>query len=168
MTIYLLTSFLFLFLAILGALDAAVVSYELMPWFNGLRWLRVHLITLGIMTEALFGILPTMVAMYQGQPKPRTRFDIWLLLNGGILLLLVGIPLVNYPVIVAGGILILAATLALMHQLWRLRREDGGKTAVSPTRKFYLAGLAYFFAGYLCGDGTLVRLAPGARHANPD
>lgn len=44
---YLLMAFLYLLVAGLAALDAALTSYDLMPWFNGLRWLRVHFVTWG-------------------------------------------------------------------------------------------------------------------------
>ena len=152
MNLYLLTSFLFIFIAVLGAIDASSVSLNLLPWFNGLRWLRVHLITLGVMTEMLFGILPTLVAHQTQQARPRTRLDIWLLLNMGLLSLLVGIPLINQAIIVGGGTLILIATLLLMHQLWQMRAR-GKQTTHSVSRKFYLAGLAFFLLGIFVGMG---------------
>ena len=150
MNLYLLTSFLFIFIAVLGAIDASTISFNLLPWFNGIRWLRVHLITLGVMTEMLFGILPILVAYQRQQAKPRTRLDIWLLLNMGILSLLVGIPLINQAIIIGGGTLIFLATLLLMHQLWQMR---GKKATASVSRKFYLAGLAFFLLGIFVGAG---------------
>jgi hypothetical protein len=57
MNLYLLMTAIFILMASLMAADAALTSFTLVPWFNGLRWLRVHLITLGAMTEALFGLL---------------------------------------------------------------------------------------------------------------
>ena len=152
MNLYLLTSFLFMFIAILGAIDVSSVSFNWQPWFSGIRWLRVHLITLGVMTEMLFGILPILVTHQTKQAHPRTRLDIWLLLTMGILSLLVGIPLVNQAIIIGGSTLIFVATLLLMHQLWQMRLAT--KQAVSSvSRKFYLAGLAFFLLGILVGMG---------------
>ncbi len=48
---YLITSVVFFFVG-LAALDSALTSFQILPWFNRLRWLRVHLITIGTLTEA--------------------------------------------------------------------------------------------------------------------
>src|SRR5574338_650521 len=93
---YLITSVVFLLFAGLVALDSALISFQILPWFNGLRWLRVHLITLGALTEALFSILPVLAAKRSGHQPPRLRWDVWLALTAGLLILMVGIPLVNY------------------------------------------------------------------------
>src|SRR5512139_111788 len=113
-------SFLFILLAALGALDASLASWNIAPWFDGLRWLRIHLITLGTLTEAIFGVLPALVALRAGRPRPKLRWDIWLMLNGGLITLLIGIPLVNAVLILAGGILVFSATLVLIKQLREL------------------------------------------------
>jgi hypothetical protein len=155
MQLFLVTSLLFVLLAILGAFDAASASLSLLPWFNGLRWLRVHLITLGVITEAAFGVLPVLLAGRSGQTAPRPRLDIWLALNAGLLTLLVGIPMINQTIIIAGGGLVFLATVLLIHQLWTIRRRSSADLPVSPSpsRKFYLAGLAYFLFGIFVGTG---------------
>ncbi|MCA9872386.1 MAG: hypothetical protein KC441_01995, partial [Anaerolineales bacterium] len=157
MILYFLMAVLFISLAVLQAFDAAFVGFNLLPWFNGMRWLRVHLITLGTLTEVIFGVLPGLVALHSGLPKPKFRWDIWLLLNGGLLTLLVGIPLVNAVPIIAGGTLVFLATLLLIIQLAQLRaakpaaaQDPAGGSA---GRKFYLAGLAYFLLGIFIGTG---------------
>jgi hypothetical protein len=155
MNLFLLTSLLYVALAILGAVDAASASLNLLPWFNGLRWLRVHLITLGVTTEAVFGFLPIILASRAGRPSPPTRLDIWLTLNAGLLTLLVGIPLVNQGIIIAGGGLIFIATALLIQQLWQLRRPSPGQSQSQPalSRRFYLVGLGYFLLGIFVGTG---------------
>lgn len=55
---YFLMMLLYLFVAVLAALDASLISLDLLPWFNGVRWLRIHFITLGMLTQVLFGALP--------------------------------------------------------------------------------------------------------------
>ena len=108
--LYFLMSALFVLMAILAAADASLTSLNVLPWFNGLRWVRVHLITLGAMTEALFGALPLLTALHFNRPRPRFRWDIWLTLNAGLLTLLIGIPIVNQALIFTGGTLIFTAT----------------------------------------------------------
>ncbi|MCA9838872.1 MAG: hypothetical protein KC422_18290 [Trueperaceae bacterium] len=149
---FLLMSFLYLALAGLLALDASLTSFTLLPWFNGLRWLRVHLIALGAFTTAAFGMLPLLLALRNKQPRPPTNWTIWLTLNAGILILLSGIPLVNQALIFAGGTLIFAAVLLLMRQLSRLATTTVNFEAGS-SLKFYLMGLAYLLLGILVGTG---------------
>lgn len=152
---YILMAALFLFLAILAAVESSFSSLGFLPWFNGMVWLRVHLITLGAMTQMLFGALPLLTAVRHRLPRPAIRWDIWLTLNAGILALLVGIPLVNRVPIIMGGTLVFIATVLLIGQLGQMRStavplgEAGGGNG----RKFYLAGLGYFLIGILVGTG---------------
>ena len=162
MNLYLLMTALFMAMAALMAADAALTSFTILPWFNGLRWLRVHLITLGAVTETLFGVLPAIVAIHAGRPRPKFRWDIWLTLNIGLLLLLIGIPIINQAIIFSGGTLIFIAATLLIIQLRALRAvkstpahlETGSSEAPrNPGRKFYIAGLSYFLLGILVGTG---------------
>lgn len=147
---YLLMLVLYLFVAVLAALDASLVSLELLPWFSGIRWLRIHFITLGMMTQALFGALPLLVAARRKLPRPSTRWDIWLTLNVGLIILLAGIPSVNQPLIFTGGTLIFVAAWLLAKQLWSMR---GQAQPLGQSVKFYLSGLAYLLLGILVGTG---------------
>ncbi len=160
MNLYFLMTALFMVMAGLIAADAALTSFELLPWFSGLRWLRVHFITLGALTEMIFGLLPALVAIHAGRPRPAFRWDIWLALNAGLVTLLVGIPIINQPLIFAGGTLIFIATVLLILQLRNLRSVESGALVpeaghVNPRagRKFYIAGLSYFLVGIVVGTG---------------
>lgn len=151
---YFLMALLFAALAALAAVDSSFTSLELLPWFNGLRWLRVHFITLGVLTETAFGVMAALVAARSGQPKPETRWDIWLMLNAGILSLVVGIPLVNAALIVTGGTLVFIAAAMLLKQLYDLRSKDSTDAVWSGDgRKFYIAGLSYLLLGIFVGTG---------------
>ncbi|MBK8989920.1 MAG: hypothetical protein IPM39_28300 [Chloroflexi bacterium] len=158
MSLYLLMTALFVLMATLLAADAALASFTLVPWFNGLRWLRVHLITLGVMTEMLFGLLPAIAAIRAGRPRPKFRWDIWLTLNIGLLTLLIGIPIINQVLIFVGGTLVFVATTLLIAQLrglYTLKQtgmayENGH---IRNGRKFYIAGLSYLLLGILVGTG---------------
>ena len=159
MTPYLLMAFLYLLLAVLAAFDAVLTSYTLMPWFNGLRWLRVHFITLGVLTEVIFGLLPGFVALRSGQARPTFRWDIWAMLNAGLVVLLIGIPMMHVYLILAGGTLVFIATTRLGWQLYGLRAPSGDPAPARAGhsshagRRFYLAGLAYFLLGIIVGTG---------------
>lgn len=157
MNLYLLMAALFLALAALTAADAALIHFNLLPWFSGVRWLRIHLITLGAMTEALFGLLPAVVALRAGRPRPEFRWDIWLTLNIGILTLLAGIPIMNPVLILTGGTFVFAATLLLAHQLRGMPALKQGDSAGAlggwSGRPFYIAGLIYLLVGIIVGTG---------------
>ena len=149
---YFLVAFLYIALAVLGALDAALVNFGLLPAFAGMGWVRVHFITLGALTEFAFGALPILVAARAKLPRPKIRWDIWLTLNLGLLILLVGIPPINAVFITAGGTLIFGAVVLLIVQLVKLH---GTATTKQPSggRKFYIMGLAYLLLGIIVGTG---------------
>lgn len=153
---YLLTSFLFLVVAALAALDASLTHFTLLPWFNGLRWLRVHFITLGILTEMVFGAMPLVVAAQRGLPRPALRWDIWLSLNAGLVVLIAGIPLVNQSLILTGGTLVFIAATLLGIQLARMplgRAPAIRGDEANASRPFYVMGLAYLLLGIIVGTG---------------
>ena len=150
---YLLMAAFYLVVAIVAVLDATLTSFNLIPWFTGLPWLRVHFITLGVLTEAAFGVLPGFMASRRGAAAPATRWDIWLLLNAGLVVLLAGVPSINATLIIAGGTLIfVAVTLLILH----LRGIGGRQTESTGSSKFYLTGLIYLLVGILIGTGLWV------------
>ncbi|MFQ5418725.1 MAG: hypothetical protein ACE5EY_00030 [Anaerolineae bacterium] len=156
---YFLMAILYLSLAVLAALESSFSSLQIAPWFNGMVWLRVHLITLGALTQVLFSLMPSLVAIRYRLPRPKMRWDIWLALNGGIMTLLVGIPLVSKLPIFIGGTLIFIATILLIMQLSKMRaagRQENGEESDHAGRKFYIAGLAYFLLGIIIGTGLWI------------
>ncbi len=100
---YLITTLMFTFVALLAAADASLVSINLVSAFPALRWVRVHFITLGILSQVIFGLLPLLVASLSKKPRPAMRWDIWLTLNVGFVALVAGFAGVNQPMILAGG-----------------------------------------------------------------
>ena len=90
---YLLTTLLYTFVALFIAADASLVSVNLIGAFPALRWVRVHFITLGIISQVAFGLLPILVASLAKKPKPTFRWDIWLTLNAGFVALAVNFAL---------------------------------------------------------------------------
>jgi len=106
---YLLMAALYLTVGVLAlagrlALEAGVVS-----GLPRARWTTIHLVTIGGMTQALFGALPRLVRAAGGTlaaDRPGVR---WLLLNVGYPLVLVGMTAGSTLVAVAGATLVLVA-----------------------------------------------------------
>ena len=145
---YLLTTLLYIFVALFAAADASLVSLNLASAFPALRWVRVHFITLGILSQTIFGLLPVLVASLAKKTRPAIRWDIWLTLNAGFVALVAGFAGVNHPMIFAGGALIFTAATLFFIQLWNAR---GGNAPAS--LKFYIASVFYLFVGILVGTG---------------
>lgn len=150
---FLLMAVFYLIVAIVAAADAALTSFNLLPWFVGLPWLRAHFITLGVLTETVFGVLPGFVAARRGAATPATRWDIWLILNAGLIVLLAGLPSVNGALIITGGTLIFTAVTLLIFQL---RSLGAGHSEGTGSLKFYIAGASYLLVGILIGTGLWV------------
>ncbi len=122
--------------------------------FGSLEWLRAHLVTLGALSEITFGLAPILVTTMSGSPRPKIRWDIWLFLNAGIVLLLIGIPTITHTLIISGGTLVGIATVLLIKQLIDLRPAQKRRTNSSVEgRKFYITGLSYLVIGGLVGTG---------------
>ena len=145
---YLLTTLLYTFVALFAAADASMVSLDLLSAFPALRWVRVHFITLGILSQVIFGLLPVLVASLSRKPRPSMRWDIWLSLNVGLVALLAGFSGMNHPMIFTGGTLIFIAATLLFVQLWNVRGGDAPASL-----KFYLTGVFYLLVGILIGTG---------------
>jgi hypothetical protein len=152
---YLLTTLVFTFVALLAAIDASLVSLNLISMFPALRWVRVHFITLGILSQAIFGLLPLLVASLSRKPRPAMRWDIWLTLNVGLITLVAGFAGVNQPMIFAGGTLIFVAAILLLAQLWNVR--GSGESA---SLKFYITGVFYLLVGIIIGTGLFLNWSP--------
>ncbi len=150
---YLLMALLYLAMGALMAVDASMTSFSFLGWIAGLRWLRVHFITLGVMTEVVFGVAPVLVALAKGLPKPKMRWDIWLTLNTGLIVLLVGIPIINKAMIYTGGTLVFVAASLLSWQLWQMRTPGTARRTESGSLKFYLTGLSFLLLGITIGTG---------------
>lgn len=155
---YLLTTLLYAFVALFAAADASLVSVNFINAFPALRWVRVHFITLGVVSQVVFGLLPLLVTSLAKKPKPAFRWDIWLTLNVGFVALVAGFAGVNHPMILAGGTLIFIAATLLFLQLWNIR---GGRPPAS--LKFYITGIAYLLLGIIVGTGLWLNWSEALR-----
>ncbi|MDT8306674.1 MAG: hypothetical protein RRC07_12125, partial [Anaerolineae bacterium] len=147
---YLLLATLFLSLLVLAALDIAFIYLGLLPGLSGATWLRTHFVTIGILSEMAFALITLVVAQARS-PQAARRWDVWLTLHAGLLLLLIGLPQINATLLIAGGTLIFIAVTLLFLQLRRARpalaftMRDG--------RPFYAVSLLYLLLGIFLGTG---------------
>lgn len=169
---YFLMTGLYLLLAALVTLDSGLASLGWMPAFAGLSWLRVHFITLGVLTQLVIGLLPMLTARGLNLPRPKMNWFSWLIYNGGLIILLIGLPMVNHVMIITGGTLIFIAVIVLMKDLVGLRREaiaqqGRGVCSTYSTTRFYLGGLSYLLVGVLVGTGLWIGWAGPLHIATP-
>ncbi|MBP6209951.1 MAG: hypothetical protein KA473_10995 [Anaerolineales bacterium] len=148
---YLLTTLLYIFVALFAAADASLVSMNIFSAFPALRWVRVHFITLGILSQVVFGLLPLLTASLSKKARPSMRWDIWLTLNAGLVALVAGFAGVNHPMIFTGGTLIFISALMLLLQLWGIRGGDAPASL-----KFYITGIFYLLVGIIIGTGLFL------------
>lgn len=165
---YFLMSLLYLSLVALAALASILTGLEIIPLFGSLKWLRVHLVTLGALSEIIFGLAPALVAAARQLPRPKIRWDTWLFLNAGLVLLLIGIPTITRSLIVTGGTLVGVAVILLIKQLVDLRPAHAPrKPAVMEGRRFYITGLSYLILGGLVGTGLWLGWSEALHIASP-
>lgn len=169
---YFLMTGLYLLLTALVTLDSSLASLGWMPALAGLKWMRVHFITLGVLTQLVFGLVPMLTAKGLNLPKPKMNWFSWLVYNGGLIILLIGLPSIHRASIITGGTMIFLAVLLLMKDLIGLRREaisvkGRGVCSTYATTRFYLGGLAYLLVGVLVGTGLWIGWAEPLRIAIP-
>ena len=140
----------------------ALVTAGVIPPIAGLSWVRVHLLTIGVITQAIFGTLPWLVATLRGGPPPDARitWSTWLLVNGGFATLLMSMP-AGHPIIAAaGGVSVFTAVVLMLASLLLpgTRSSAGARTSLP----FFLSGPAFFLVGITMALGMLLGWpAPG-------
>ena len=137
---------IYLFTAIFTSLGSFLSILNLYT-INGISWMRIHFITLGVTLQFLMGFLPKQVAKDQ---EVGTRWDIFVILNTGILVFLYGRYYQDHAFLLTGGIILFIATLLFYIQLITIKSSG---PAFESGKLFYLTGLTYFFLGILMGTG---------------
>ncbi len=153
---YYIMALLYFSLGVVAMAGSSLIRFNVLPAAGGVRWLLIHFITLGVLTQSLFGALPALVAARAGKPQPRMRWSLWLILNAGLIALLIAIPLVNQAMLVAGGTLVMIASLLLLLQLVQLvspRRRTAVHGQTGGGTRFYAVALGYLLLGAFVGTG---------------
>jgi len=164
-----LMALLYLGLAGLAALDASLVTLQVLPAFPGQRWLLVHTVTLGALVELVFALTPDLSAGLMGLKRPAFRWDRWFLLNTGLIVLMAGIPLVNPGLIITGGLLIFLAAFLLIGQIGALAavRADDPARPAHVGLPFYAGAVFYLLVGIVVGTGLWLNWAEPLRIVTP-
>lgn len=159
---FLVTAGVYMVVDALVVATVAATYAGLLPSLPGMTWLRVHLLTIGVVTQAIFGSLPALTADKLGiqPPRPRTTAALWVLVNISLLVLLVSMPEGLSEVAAAGGVGILAAIIAMLAIL--VRQVTVAHPGQASRIILYLAGPAFFVLGILMALSMLLGWpAPG-------
>ncbi len=117
---FLLMTFLYVFVAALAAIQAALIAFEIISsGASSITWVRIHFITLGIMVQAIFGYVP----QYLSKIEISTRWDIFLSLNSGLILFFYGRAILDDVLIISGGTLMFLATSLFLSQIISMRSD---------------------------------------------
>jgi hypothetical protein len=153
---FVLLAGLYLAVGLLAVAGRLAVDVGLLEYLPRLRWLTIHLVTIGGLTQALFGALPHLAGdgPDSSRTAPRSRWTQWLLLNAGYPLVLVGMATGSVVPTVVGATLVLVA-LALL--LWTVRRVASGTAA-----RYYRVAPWFLVVGIFAAFGMLLNLhGPG-------
>jgi cytochrome c oxidase cbb3-type subunit I len=147
---------IYLVLAVLSLIDKVLIQFGLAPALTNLYWLRLHLLTIGVLAQAVLGTLPHLLADRLGVKPPRAagQWVVWSLLNVGLLLLEVGQVGVVAWQIHSGVTLLLVAVLlqlGILAQMWR--RASGPRPTVTG---FYLVAPGFLLLGVLMAMSMLM------------
>ena len=144
---YFLMAALYLGVGLVALLGRLGVEAGLLAGLPRPRWTTIHLVTIGGMTQALFGALPRLVGEAGGGHVDRWPWGRWLGLNAGYPLVLIGMTTGSTLVAVTGATVVLVA-LAMLGVAVATARGSG------PTRAFRTA--PWFLAvGILAALGIL-------------
>lgn len=136
---FIIMTILYIALGLLAALQAALVPLGYLKSPVTLTWVRIHFVTLGILTQTLFGAIPRSLG------SKRSRWDIWLLLNSGIFTFFFGRSIIDFDVMLTGAVLLFIATILFMIQVAGI--------GSSSSRYFYIVGSFFLLIGITVGAG---------------
>lgn len=152
----------YLTLDVLALAAMALVGAGVMAPLPGLVWMRIHLLTIGVVVQVILGSAPGLVAARLGAQPPGRLMNtsIWLLMNASFALLLYAMPqnLAQLAAIAAGGIFL--ATLLLLVTLHR--RGACPPVGARAGLRFFIAGPLFFLIGIFMAVSMLLHWpAPG-------
>ncbi len=140
---------IYLVVALLSLFDFILAQFGLIAPLENLYWFRLHMITIGVLAQAVMGVLPLLLArrLRVAAPTGALPWILFGLLNLGLLLLSFGQVLWNQPLRSSGGwvlLLTLSLWLAALAQMWRRAPRPRPLAA-----GFFLAGPSFLWLGVL-------------------
>lgn len=150
-----------------GLFFAVLKGLEVLPGMPGpsnLNWIRVHLITIGTITQMIFAALPVILGRRLSIPERPVRegWIQWFLLNGGFVLVVIGLVGIDPWTASIGATLIFVAVYRLLTGLVKAWRSVGRPWRES--FRFYATAPLYLLTGITMAVSLLFNWwAPGGR-----
>lgn len=150
-----------------GLFFAVLKGLEVLPGISGpsnLNWLRVHLITIGTITQMVFSLLPSILSRKLSIPDRTTRegWVQWLLLNGGFVLIVAGLVGTDSWTASIGATLVFVAVYRLLMGIVAAWKSSG--RPVRESFRFYATAPVYLLFGITMAVSLLFDWwAPGGR-----
>jgi cytochrome c oxidase cbb3-type subunit I len=153
---------IYLLLAAIALAARVLVMAGVLSSFPGLGWMSIHLLTIGVVVQAILGSLPALVATRFGgkQPGIGMTWVLWLLVNVsfGLLLYSMAVGLSMLAAGAAGGIFI---AIILMLTVM-LQRNEPVRVGTRVVLRLYIAGPLFFLVGIVMAISMLLNWpAPG-------
>ncbi len=153
---------IYLLLAAIALAARVLVMTGVLASFPGLGWMSIHLLTIGVVVQAILGSLPALVATRFGgkQPGIGMTWVLWLLVNASFGLLLYSMA-VGFSMLAAGaaGGIFIAIILMLTAML---QRNEPVKVGTQAVLRLYIAGPLFFLVGIVMAISMLLNWpAPG-------
>ena len=152
----------YLVLDALALTAMALVTAGVLAPIPNLVWIRIHLLTIGVVVQIILGSLPGFVSARLGAQPPGRAMTatLWLLVNASLALLLYSMPLelAQLSAVAAGGIfLAIVLLLASLH-----RRNACPPVGARAGLRFFVVGPMFFLIGiYMAASMLLNWPAPG-------
>lgn len=169
---------LFLAVGLLFAVYIGLAQFDIVPDVSWMRWSHLHYVTIGGITQLIFGMLPQLTARKLDRPSPSKRYT-WfnfITLNGAFLVLWYGRGWNNTLAFDVGLYVIFLLVVLLWLTLFKMVMKSDGDKAWNPTVGMYLVsvfvflwGIAYAYGLYAHTwevPGGWLGLREGHVHAN--
>lgn len=143
----------YIIIAIIEAIQVVMTQFFHAPHLANIIWFKVHFITIGILTQSIFGAVP-LVLSWRKNIENNINWIIWTLLNSGLGTLIIGFSQTNEFFIYTGGTLIFIATFLLIVDIIKLLQVNN-ENLLTTVNLFYITGLVYLFIGITIGVSLL-------------
>lgn len=150
-----------------GLFFALLKGLEVLPGISGpsnLNWLRVHVITIGTITQMIFGLLPSILSRKLALPdRPlREGWVQWFLLNGGFVLIVAGLVGTDAWTASIGATVVFVAVYRLLMGIVAAWKSSG--RPMRQSFQFYATAPLYLLFGITMAVSLLFNWwAPGGR-----
>jgi cytochrome c oxidase cbb3-type subunit I len=152
---------LYLTVGVLAVVGKLAVETGFVEPLSQFRWVMIHLVTIGAMTQVLFGALPHLVGSVGGSStnfSPQLRWSQWISLNTAYPLILFGMTTGSTLVAVTGATIVLFALALLLVTVYRISADS----CSSMLSRYYRVAPWFLVVGIFAAFGMLLNVhGPG-------